>query len=518
MSPGLSSPDPSGPGPSTTGHSGGDPSSTDPVIEVRGGVGGTTVGVDELVGAAGQLVQAAADLGGVVVGLVAAAARVAASSSTGAALSPLTAVRAEAEVLEAARALVVEAAALEGVALAVRAAARAYGEVEDEVVRTASLAQDVVLALAGHAAPTLVVGVVALEAVGVDVADLLDRAAWALPEVAELGGGSGGLVVGLRSNPLTAPLLAPPLLAPPHRVSSSPWARPDLARPADRDEQAVGVLADSAAARGLLDDAGAVRVTEAAVPGGGGRATVGPVGVAALAGDLAELPGDGRVRVVEVAGDRGPAWIVEIGGTQVWDARAGENPFDLTTDVRSMAGESTLLAAGVQQALATAQAGAAAAGGRDVAAEPVMLAGHSLGGIVAAGLASSAEFRSAHRVTHVVALGSPIGKAPVPPGVQVLALEHRQDPVPRLEGRANPDRVDWVTVSRDLADDPGQRHRASAAHPGELYVGTGAAVDASDDRSVVRWREGASSFFESSGGPGTAVVRDYRIARVGPEP
>ncbi|KQU64689.1 hypothetical protein [Phycicoccus sp. Root101] len=513
MSSGLSSPGPFSPGASGTGHSGGDPSSTDPVIEVRGGVGGTTVGVDELVGAAGQLVQAAADLGGVVVGLVAAAARVAASSSTGAALSPLTAVRAEAEVLEAARALVVEAAALEGGALAVRAAARAYGEVEDEVVRTASLAQDVVLALAGHAAPTLVVGVVALEAVGVDVADLLDRAAWALPEVAELGGGSGGLVVGLRSNPLTAPFLAPP-----HRVSSSPWARPGLARAADRDEQAVGVLADSAAARGLLDDAGAVRVTEVAVPGGGSQATVGPVGVAALAGDLAELPGYGRVRVVEVAGDRGRAWIVEIGGTQVWDARAGENPFDLTTDVRSMAGESTLLAAGVQQALATAQAGAAAAGGRDVAAEPVMLAGHSLGGIVAAGLASSAEFRSAHRVTHVVALGSPIGKAPVPPGVQVLALEHRQDPVPRLEGRANPDRVDWVTVSRDLADDPGQRHRASAAHPCELYVGTGAAVDASDDRSVVRWREGASSFFESSGGPGTAVVRDYRIARVGPEP
>ncbi|MGA8980600.1 MAG: thiamine pyrophosphate-binding protein, partial [Pedococcus sp.] len=378
----------------------------------------------------------------------------------------------------------------------------------------AALAQDVVMAVVGRAAPTLVVGVVALDAMGVEVGALVDEVVWEVPQLAELGGGSSGLVVGLRCNPVTAPFVAPP-----HRVRSGPYGGAPAG--VDPDEAAIRVLADSAAAWGLLSDDGTVRVT--AVEGGSGDGcstgcddTAGdaggdaearaPTGLADLARDQATLPGDGRVRVVEVDGEQGPAWIVEIGGTQVWDPHAGDNPFDLTTDVRSMAAESTLLAAGVQQALAAAQSGAASSsrGGRDVATEPVLLSGHSLGGIVAAGLASSAQFRSAHRVTHVVTLGSPVGRVPVPPEVRVLSIEHRQDPVPRLEGRPNPDRAGWVTVSRDLEAgstvdskaSPGTGteatsevpRRASAAHRSERYVETAAALDASDDRSVAAWR------------------------------
>lgn len=489
-----------------------------PGITVRGGVGGTAVGVDELVAAAGHLMEAATELGGVVAGLMAATAEVAASAP----LSPVTALRAEVELARAAQLVAVEEAAAAGVATAVRSAAWAYREVEDEVVRTTALAQDVVMAVVGHAAPTLVVGVLALDAVGIDVGLLADRALWEVPELADAAGGSGGLVVGLRSNPVTAPFVAPP-----HRVGSGP-ADGAPARGADPDSQAVGVLSDSAAAWGLLRDAGAVRVT-AVVGTSGDRPDIdgagkdgledgrvrAPAGLADLARDQAELPGDGRVRVVEVRGELGPAWVVEIGGTQVWDPHAGANPFDLTTDVRSMASESTLLAAGVQQALAAAQCRAASTTpGRDVAAEPVLLSGHSLGGIVAAGLASSAAFRSAHRVSHVVTFGSPVAKMPVPPGVQVLSVEHRQDPVPRLEGRPNPDRAGWVTVSRDLDGTAGPREGASAAHRSERYVKTAAAVDESGDRSLAGWRAGSEVFFPGSDQGSTAVIRDYRIARV----
>lgn len=490
-------------------------------IEVRGGVAGTAVGLDELAAAAGQLAQCATVLGEVVVRLAAATA----ATGVSAPLSPVTAVRAEAELAGATRALAREAAAVGGVAIAVRSAAWAYREVEQEVVRTTALAQDVVMAAVGRATPTLVVGVVALDAIGVDVGNLLDRAVWEAPQLADLAGGSGGLVFGLRSNPVTAPFVAPP-----YRVGSGPYGRAP-AGDADPDEAAIGVLADSAAAWGLLSDDGVVRVTAAGRRSGDHVSTDGdsadngmavaraPTGLGDLARDQAALPGDARVRIVEVSGEQGPAWIVEIGGTQVWDPRAGDNPFDLTTDVRSMAAESSLLAAGVQQALAAAQSRAASSTrGRDVAAEPVLLSGHSLGGIVAAGLASSAQFRAAHRVTHVVTLGSPVARVPVPPGVRVLSVEHRQDPVPRLEGRPNPDRAGWVTVSRDLEGAPRADLRASAAHRSERYVETAAAVDASEDRSVAGWRASAGAFFAGPDQTSTAVVRDYRIARVGPAP
>ena len=129
---------------------------------MRGGVAGTAVGLDELAAAAGQLAQCATVLGEVVVRLAAATA----ATGVSAPLSPVTAVRAEAELAGATRALAREAAAVGGVAIAVRSAAWAYREVEQEVVRTTALAQDVVMAAVGRATPTLVVGVVALDAIG----------------------------------------------------------------------------------------------------------------------------------------------------------------------------------------------------------------------------------------------------------------------------------------------------------------------------------------------------------------
>ena len=90
------------------------------------------------------------------------------------------------------------------------------------------------------------------------------------------------------------------------------------------------------------------------------------------------------------------AWVVEIPGTQDWWPLPGPNPFDLTGDVASLAGRAT--AAG--EVVATALAAAGARTG-----EPVLLAGHSLGGMVAAGLAADPSFRSRFTVTHVLTAG-----------------------------------------------------------------------------------------------------------------
>jgi pimeloyl-ACP methyl ester carboxylesterase len=185
-----------------------------------------------------------------------------------------------------------------------------------------------------------------------------------------------------------------------------------------------------------------------------------------------------------------------------------------------MAGLPSALTAGATSALDLAQAdaaaravGAAGAARRVVADEPVLLVGHSLGGIAASALASSPAFTARHRVTHVVTFGSPVSRADVGPQVEVLSLEHHQDPVPRLDGRPDPDRLHWVTVTRDLADDPGAR-TAAAAHDAREYVETAELVDASADPSVVRWRETARPFFAADGA-GAPVIRDYRVERVG---
>jgi hypothetical protein len=129
-------------------------------------------------------------------------------------------------------------------------------------------------------------------------------------------------------------------------------------------------------------------------------------------------------------------------------------------------------------------------------------------------MAASPTFTARHRVTHVVTMGSPVSRAALGPSVEVLSLEHHQDAVPRLDGQPNPDRLHWVTVTRDLADDPGAR-TAAAAHDSGEYVETAALADASADPSVARWRESARPFFaaDRSGAP---VIRDYRIERVAP--
>jgi pimeloyl-ACP methyl ester carboxylesterase len=214
------------------------------------------------------------------------------------------------------------------------------------------------------------------------------------------------------------------------------------------------------------------------------------------------------VRVLQVPQrDGSSAWVAVIPGTQAWSPRAGANPFDLTSDVLLLAQRQTLLAAGVERALTLAQRDAGRAGRSD----PVMLAGHSQGGIVAAALAADDGFRARHRVTHVVTTGAPVARLALPPTVSVLSLEHTQDVVPRLEGRPNADRRSHVTVTRDLRGDPEVAGRAAAAHSTAAYIATAAQADRAGSASLSAWREGAAAFLGD--GSSSAQVRDYRVWR-----
>ncbi|HEU4676363.1 MAG TPA: hypothetical protein VFS29_10265 [Motilibacteraceae bacterium] len=248
---------------------------------------------------------------------------------------------------------------------------------------------------------------------------------------------------------------------------------------------------------GLL--AGSVAVSHQPVPGSAGDGC-GP-GAAA------------RVRVLQVDGGQGRAWVVQVPGTLCWSPTAGTSPVDLTSDAALAAGQRSVLADSAATALGEAMRTAHAAPG-----EPVLLVGHSLGGMVAAGLAADSAFRRRFAVRGVVTAGSPVAADRVPDRIPVLSLEHRTDPVPRLDGRANPARAGWTTVTADPsapgpARDPAVRPgRPGDAHAGEVYLGTAGRLDASRDPRVRAALDPLAPF--ETADPARVVVRDYAVRRV----
>jgi hypothetical protein len=200
----------------------------------------------------------------------------------------------------------------------------------------------------------------------------------------------------------------------------------------------------------------------------------------------------GRVRVVEVttAGE-GSAWVVVVPGTQHWSPAPGTNPFDLTTDIRAVTGRDgdlTVAAAGVASALERARA----TSGRSGDGDPVLLVGHSQGGILAAALASERGFLRRHHVTHVLTTGAPVGLLPVPETVRVLSVEHADDLVPALDLTPNPARSSWVTLRAGTGPPLDTRRHALAEYvattraAGEAPLGTVPGVPG--------WRVGAGAF------------------------
>ncbi|MFD6179244.1 MULTISPECIES: hypothetical protein [unclassified Isoptericola] len=154
---------------------------------------------------------------------------------------------------------------------------------------------------------------------------------------------------------------------------------------------------------------------------------------------------EGTLAVERVTHDDGTTtWTVLIPGTQ--DMLGTSNPFDAATDLQLMAHESADVSAAVEQALDDA-------GAADD--EPVVLVGHSLGGIAATALAASPAFRAKHPVGGVVTAGSPTATFATPAGVPVLHLENDEELVSATDGRAaagNPATADRVTVARRLLD------------------------------------------------------------------
>jgi hypothetical protein len=164
--------------------------------------------------------------------------------------------------------------------------------------------------------------------------------------------------------------------------------------------------------------------------------------------------------------------IVYLPGTDDLGTRPttqDEDVRDLGTDLRSAAGLPTSYQRGVLDAMA--QAGI-------IGNEPVLLVGHSLGGMEAAALASR---DTGFAITDVVTAGSPTAQVDgFPDGTRVLSLENHGDVVPLLDGADNRDTVEQTTVTFEDAFDAS----VAGAHGYDHYLAGAAAVDASADPSI----------------------------------
>jgi hypothetical protein len=206
---------------------------------------------------------------------------------------------------------------------------------------------------------------------------------------------------------------------------------------------------------------------------------------------------DGVFSVQELGlADGGTAYVVQLPGT---DDFVGD-------DVVRGSGSNLQLTAGEQTAYgeAVAEAMAAVGAGPD---DPVMLVGHSQGGMQAAALAADPGF--GYHVTHVVTAGSPVATADVPDVVTVLSLENTGDVVPLLDGEPNPAQAHHVTVQSDvhsgsLGAGPGQNHAVST------YAAIASAADASGDPSVQQVISGMHEVGYFSAGGATTHTTSFQ--------
>jgi hypothetical protein len=198
------------------------------------------------------------------------------------------------------------------------------------------------------------------------------------------------------------------------------------------------------------------------------------------------------------------AYIVDIPGTKhtgLPTRSVNPQTNDLGTNLRVLGGDVTTRQRAIAEALRLA-------GARPT--DPVMLVGHSQGGMVAAQAAHDAGTPAFDfDVRCVVTAGSPIGRVDVPGSVQLLALENAHDIAPHLDSRTNDDSPNVTTVTVDAQEGSIARNHSieGGYRPGARIV------DRDDGPSLQAFRASADPFLAGPGDDARVVARVYEIGR-----
>lgn len=149
------------------------------------------------------------------------------------------------------------------------------------------------------------------------------------------------------------------------------------------------------------------------------------------ANSLTDKLGDADSTAIDIklvrAPDGSEHWVVSLPSTQQWFDVFGGGPMnDLNTNIALMLEKNPELASQYERAVLRAMREAGAAPG-----DPVVFTGFSQGGIMAAKLAENANLP--YTTIGVVTNGSPIDTFKIPPEIDVVAFQHKNDFVPRLD-------------------------------------------------------------------------------------
>ncbi|MDO5033892.1 MAG: alpha/beta fold hydrolase [Actinomycetaceae bacterium] len=159
-----------------------------------------------------------------------------------------------------------------------------------------------------------------------------------------------------------------------------------------------------------------------------------------------EAPGQ-PVKITRVGEGQVRRWLISLPGTDHMDPISTMNPADAETNTREVLGLSSAMQKGVVAALHHAMESEGVSP-RNMVREPVIIMGHSQGGMVALSLAE--RHPREVNVRGVVTLGTPGRRLRVSRDVAALAVEHDQDVVPSMDGRPRRRTDDRVVVGRHL--------------------------------------------------------------------
>ncbi|BBH17652.1 hypothetical protein Back2_19390 [Nocardioides baekrokdamisoli] len=214
--------------------------------------------------------------------------------------------------------------------------------------------------------------------------------------------------------------------------------------------------------------------------------------------ELSDAPDPGLIEIQSWRDGHGQTrHVVYLPGTDDLNPLSSDSDIrDVQEDLRVASGQHSAYLEGVEKAMR--EAGISPH-------DPVLIAGHSLGGMVAAKALSEG---TSFNVTNVITAGSPTAvERGFPTTSHVLSLESSGDIVPQLEGQRNRVSPQQTTVTFASGEDT-----IVGNHQVSTYERGAAAVDASRDAAVRTAVEAIAPFFAQGGDVSDSVFRVTRAA------
>lgn len=166
--------------------------------------------------------------------------------------------------------------------------------------------------------------------------------------------------------------------------------------------------------------------------------------------DLYWSEGAGQtLKITRVGEGENRRWLISMPGTETVDPISNSNPADTEANIREVLNLPSSMRGGLLKALHDAMELEGIAP-EDFPREPVMICGHSQGGMVGTALATAPPQTLGINVKAVLTLGTPSRRLRIRDDVTMIAVAHDQDIVPSIDGTSARVPDHRVSVGRRL--------------------------------------------------------------------